>query len=118
MLVQSEKVCKRLAGMFEFTECIDDRNAGVSRHLLDDAMTKGTQHDQIDPTFEIVGNVVERLAGIEATGGLIYKKRAAAQAVHAGFKGETSAQRGLLKEHHHLFAGEHAAEIRRPLFEH
>ena len=81
-------------------------------------MAEGAQHDDVDPAFEVVGDVVERLAGVEAAGRLVDEECAAAQAVHAGFKSEARAQRGLLEEHHHLLAGEDAAEVRWTLLEH
>src|SRR6266481_1223545 len=118
VLMEGEKVRERLAGMFEFAQRIDDRNAGVSRHLLDYSMTESAQHNDVDPAFEVVGDVVERLAGIETAGRLVDEKCAAAQAVHAGFEREAGAQRRLLEEHHHLLAGESAAEVRGPLLEH
>src|ERR1700676_2313767 len=118
MLVQGEEVGERLAGMFEFAQRVDDRNAGVSGHLFDHSMTEGAQHNDVDPAFEVVGDVVERLAGIEAAGRLVDEKGAAAQAVHAGFEREAGAQRRLLEEHHHLLAGESAAKVRGTLLEH
>ena len=118
MFLQSEEVGQRLAGMFEFAQRVDDRNAGVGGHLFNHSMAEGAQHDDVDPAFEVMGDVVERLAGIEAAGGLVDEKRAAAEAVHAGFEGEAGAQGWLLEEHHHLLAGESAAKVRGPLLEH
>src|SRR6267143_6669242 len=112
MLVQGEKVGERLARMLEFAQRIDNRNTGVGGHLFDYGVTEGAQHDDVDPAFEVVGDVVERLAGIEAAGRLVDKKCAAAQAVHAGFEREAGAEGGLLEEHHHLLAGENAAKVR------
>ena len=118
MFLQGEEVGERLAGMFELAEGVDHRNVGVGGHLFDDRMAEGAQHDEVDPAFEVVGDVVERLAGIEAAGRLVDEEGAAAQAVHAGFEGEAGAQRGLLEEHDHLLAGEHAAEVRGALLQH
>src|SRR6267143_4650333 len=118
MLVQGEKVGERLARMLEFAQRIDNRNTGVGGHLLDYGVTEGAQHDDVDPAFEVVGDVVERLAGIEAAGRLVDEKCAAAKAVHPRFEREAGAQRRLLEEHHHLLAGESAAEVRGPLLEH
>src|SRR6267378_653279 len=118
VLVEGEEVGERLAGMFEFAQRIDDWNTGVGGHLFDHSMTEGAQHNNVDPTFEVVGDVVERLAGIEAAGRLVDEKCATAQAVHAGFECQAGAQGWLLEEHHHLLAGESAAEVRGPLLEH
>src|SRR5258708_37177357 len=81
-------------------------------------MAEGPEDDDVDPGFEIVGDVVERLAGIETAGRLVDEKCAAAKAVHARFEREAGAQRRLLEEHHHLLAGESAAKVRGPLLEH
>src|ERR1700691_5585813 len=104
--------------MFEFAERIDDRNARISGHLFDDRMAESTQHDDVDPAFQIMGDVIERLAGIEPAGCLIYEKCAAAETIHAGFEGEAGAPRRLLEEHHHLLAGKRTAEVRGALLEH
>ena len=78
MLLQGEEVGERLAGMFELAKGIDDRNGSIGRHLFDRGVAERAQHDEIDPAFEIVGDVVERLAGIEPAGRLIDKECAAA----------------------------------------
>src|SRR2546429_9324303 len=104
--------------MFEFAQRINDRNTGVGGHLLNYSVTEGAQHNDVDPTFEIVSDVVERLAGIESACRLVDKKCAAAKAVHARFEREAGAQRGLLEEHHHLLAGGGAAEGRGTLLWH
>src|ERR1035441_2562373 len=118
MLLQGKEIGERLAGMFEFAERVDDRNVGVGGHLFNNRMAEGAEHDEVDPAFEVVRDVVERLAGIEAAGCLVDEESAATEAVHAGFEGEAGAQRGLLEEHDHLLAGENAAEVRWPLLEH
>src|SRR5258708_33364050 len=81
-------------------------------------MAEGPEDDDVDPGFEIVGDVVERLAGIETAGRLVDEKCAAAKAVHARFEREAGAPRRLLEEHHHLLAGGSAAKVRGPLLEH
>ncbi len=118
MFLQRKKVGQRLARMLEFTERVNHRNARVGSHLFNDYVAEGAQHDDVDPAFKIVRDVVEGFAGIETAGSLIHKECAAAKAIHSSFKRETSAQRGLLKEHHHLFARENSAEIRGAMLEH
>ena len=118
MLLQSKEVSQRLARMLEFAERIDHWNTGVGRHLLNHRMAEGAQHDDVDPALQVVGDVIERLARIEAARRLIKKECAAAKAVHPGFKRKPRAQRWLFEEHHHLLARKNAAKIRRPLFEH
>src|SRR5713226_8982084 len=80
VLVEREEVGEGLAGMFELAESVDHRNAGVGCHLFDDHMAEGAEHDDVDPAFEVVGDVVERLAGIQAAGRLVDEEGAAAQA--------------------------------------
>src|SRR5260221_7389318 len=81
-------------------------------------MAEGAEDNEVDPAFEVVGDVIERLAGVKAARRLVDEECAAPQAVHAGFEREASAQGRLLEEHHHLLAGENAAKIRRSLLEH
>src|SRR5208282_2174742 len=118
MFLQGKEVGKSLARMLELAESVDHRNVGVSCHLFDDRMAEGSQDDDVDPAIEVVGDVVKRLARIEAAGRLVDEECAAAQAVHAGFEREAGAQGGLLEEHNHLLAGENAAEVRRTQLEH
>src|SRR5258706_15418656 len=102
MLLQSEEVGERLARMFEVAERVDYRNRGMRGHLFHGGVVEGAQHDQVDPALEVVGDVAERFAGIEAAGGLVDKKSGTAKAVHAGFEGEAGAEGGLFEKHHHL----------------
>src|SRR5258706_10742130 len=104
MLLQSEEVGERLAWMFEVAERIDDWNIGVRGHLFHGGVAEGAQHDQIDPALEVVGDVAEGFAGVEAAGGLVDKKSGTAQAVHAGFEGEAGGGRGGLVKKHPLLS--------------
>src|SRR5882757_9262956 len=105
MFLQSEEVGERLTRMLEVAERVDYGNIGMRGHLFHGGVVEGAQHDQVDPALEVVGDVAERFAGIEAAGGLVDKKSGAAKAVHAGFESESGPQRGLLEKHHHLLAG-------------
>src|SRR3977135_400034 len=110
MLLQGEEVGKSLTGMLEVAERVDYRNIGMRGHLFHGGVVESAQHDQVDPALEIVGDVAERLAGVETATGLVDKESGAAQAVHAGFEGQTRAEGGLLEKHHHLLASQRAAE--------
>src|SRR5882762_65321 len=118
MLLQSEEVGERLAWMFKVAERIDDWNIGVRGHLFHGGVAEGAQHDQIDPALEVVVDVAERFAGVEAAGGLVDKKSGTAQAVHAGFESEAGAEGGLFEKHHHLLAGKSTAEVGGTLLKH
>src|ERR1700727_1952211 len=109
MFLKSEEVGQRLAGMFEFTESVDDWNSRVGGHLLNHRVTEGPKHNEIDPALKIVRDVIQRFAGVEAACRLINKKCAAPKTVHARFKGQARAQRGLFKKHYHLLARQNLA---------
>src|SRR5437016_6365699 len=98
--------------MLEVAECIDHRDAGVLRHAGNGGMRKCSQHDAIDPALEVVRDVAQLLAGVDARGRLIDKHCMSAEAGDARFKGKPRAQRGLLEEHDDLLTGKGAAKIR------
>src|SRR3954469_13630574 len=81
-------------------------------HSGDRRVSERAQNDTVHPALEVMSDVAELLAGIDAGGCLIDKERMTAQAGDAGLEGQPSAQGWFLKEHHHLFAGEGSAEIR------
>ena len=110
-LLQGEVVGQRLAGMLQVAECVDDRNAGVLGHSFNRAVRIGAQHDGIHPAFDIVRDVAQLFARVQAPGRLIHKERVAAHAGHSSFESEAGAQRCLFEKHHHLFAGQCCAEI-------
>ena len=118
MLLQCEEVGQRLARMFKFAERVDHGHARIGSHLFHRRMAESAQHDDVDPTLQVVGDIIERFARRQAAGSLVDKESAPAQAIHAGLKGKAGAQRRLLKKHDHLLAGKNAAEVRGPLLEH
>src|SRR6202021_1793361 len=85
-------------------------------HAFDGFLREGAKHDHVDPALEIVRDVAERFAGVEAALRLIDEHRSAAEACHARFEGEARAQRWLFKEHNHLLAGQGALEDGRARF--
>jgi hypothetical protein len=113
LLLQREIVCERLAGMLEFTQSVDHRDAGVFRHSCDRCVRERTQHDAINPALEIMRDVAEALSRVDARRGLIDKECVSTEAGDTGLEGEARAQRWLLEEHHQLLAGERAAKVGR-----
>src|SRR5581483_4035747 len=111
LFLQGLIVGQCLAGMLEFTECVDDGNAGVLGHAGDGRVRERTQNDAIDPALEVVRDITQALTRINAGGGLIDEERVSAEAGDPGFEGQASAQRGLLKEHHDLLAGEGSTKV-------
>src|SRR5579859_2472995 len=90
--------------MLDVTERVDHRNRGVTRHSLDGFLREGPEDDDVDPALEVVSNVAQLLASIEATLRLIHEHRGAAEAGHSSLKRESRSERWLFKKHHHLLA--------------
>ena len=86
--------------------------AGVLGHSFHGAVGIGAQDNGIDPAFDVVRDVAQLLARIEAARSLVHEESIAAHAGHSGFEGEAGAQRLFLEKHHHLLAGECGPEIR------
>jgi len=69
----------------------------------------GAQHDDLHPALDIARDVGEGFALAEGRLGLVDEESRAAEGVHRGLEGEAGAERGLLKEHHHLLRVESPA---------
>ncbi len=109
--LQGQIIRQRLAGMLKITECIDHRYAGVFSHSFNRAVRKSSQHDGVDPAFEIVRDIAELFASIQTPLRLVHERDRAAQACHSGFKRKPGAERWLFEEHHYMFSGKRFAEI-------
>ena len=59
-LQHREVVRHRLAGMAVVREAIDNRDAGILRHLLDNLVSKSSDHDALDHPLQILGHVIHR----------------------------------------------------------
>src|SRR5579864_2911585 len=105
-LLQSEIVSERLAGMLQVAERIDHRNGSMFGHAFNRLLLEGSQHDHIHPALEILRNVTELFARVDAAGSLVHKMTDAAEAGHSRLKRKPSPQRRLLEKHHHLLAGQ------------
>ena len=81
--------------MFEFAERIDHRDARVLRHSRYGRMSKCAQHQAIDPALEVVSDVAEFLARVDARGCLVDKEGMSAEAGDTGLKGEARPQRAV-----------------------
>src|SRR5438445_12684924 len=80
-------------------------------HSGDRRVSERAQNDAVHPTLQVMSDVAERLACINPRGCLIDKKCMSAQTGDSSFEGQPSPQRWLLKEHHHLLAGQGSAKI-------
>src|SRR5258708_35850751 len=98
--------------MLEAAQRVDDGCTGVLGHALDGALVEGTKDDDVDPAFEIVSDVAEFFARVEAALRLVEEEGDAAHAGHSRFKSEARAQRLLFKKHDQLLPAERVAEIR------
>ncbi len=58
-----------------------------------------------------MSHIGNRLAFSEGGLGLVDEDGVAAEGIHRGLKGETGAERGLFKEHDHLFRVEGVAKV-------
>ena len=78
--------------MFDFTERIDHGDTSVLGHAFDRLVGKSTQHDRADPALEVVGDVTQAFAGIQALLALIDKRYGATETANAGLKRDPRAQ--------------------------
>src|SRR5882724_10531901 len=92
MLLQRKEIGERLTRMLKVAECIDYRDISVCGHIFDRRVTESAQHDQVNPALQVVGDVMQRLAGVDAAAGLVHEESGSAQAIHAGLEGQASAE--------------------------
>ena len=112
-LLQGEVIGQRLAGMLQIAERVDHRNRRVLRHSRDRGMREGAQHDAVHPAFQIVRDVAQFFASVQAAVGLVDENGQTTETRHSGLEGDPRTQRRLLEEHHDLLARQHFAEIHR-----
>ena len=105
---EREEIGERLAGMEFVGKGVDDGNAGIGGHFVENFLRVDTSHDAVDPAVEIAGDVSDGFAGAERSGGLrmVEEDHAAAHALDADVEGDTGAQRGLFENQSDEFAGE------------
>ena len=84
--VQSEIVGQCLAGMFHFTQGINNRNVREFRHSFNCFMRKCAQDDTADPALDIVSDVAESFARVETLVSLVHKRNRAAEATDSGLE--------------------------------
>src|SRR5678816_4901537 len=87
--------------------CIRDRMSKA----LDGRVQERAQHHDVDPSLDVMSNIEEALAGIEAAMRLVDEYRCAAEACHPGLETETRAERRLLEKQDLLFADERSQKI-------
>src|SRR5581483_1089327 len=110
-LLQREIVRQRLAGMFDFAESIDYRNARKLRHSFDRLVGKRAQHNRTHPSLEIVSNIAQRLTRVQPLMPLIDKRYRSPQTANSRLKCDPRAQRWLFEKHRNVLARERRPEI-------
>src|SRR5450755_4364544 len=86
MLLQSEDIGKRLAGMIQIAQCIDHRYAGPARQLFNSVVRKHPSHNAVGPTIQIPGNIFNRFPVAD---GASAHDRVAAELLDGQFKSES-----------------------------
>ena len=112
-LFDGHEVGQSLARMLQIAERINHRATRVLGHFGDGLVCIGAQHNQAHPALHVARHIGQRLALAQGRLRLVDKHRRTTQRIHAGFKGEASAQRGFLKKHHHLPGIERVAIVGR-----
>ena len=108
-----EVIRHRLTGMAVIRESIDDRNAGVLRHLFGNFVSKSANHDALHHSFQVLGHVVDALAfaKVDLCGREINRKTA--ELLNPHIKTHSRAQRWLLENHRQRLALERVTVGRR-----
>ena len=73
-------------------EAVDDRNAGVPRHVHDDVMGEGADHDPLHHALQVLGDVIDRLSLAQTDLGRRKIQRMPAQFLDAHVEGHACAQ--------------------------
>ena len=94
-LLQREDVGKRLAGMIEVAQRVDDRNIRPLGQLVDGALEEDPGHDALGPAVEIARHIFDRLAVADQPGD---RDGIAAELLDGEFEGQTGAQRRLFEQ--------------------
>jgi len=63
--LESEIVGKRLAGMLQIAQRVNDGDRRELGHAVDCFLGESAQHNDVDPAFEIMRDVAQLFAGVE-----------------------------------------------------
>ena len=111
MLLHREQVRHRLAGMAAVGQPVDDRNAGMAGKLQNLFVLEGPGHDPIAHARQNPGDILHRLAGIQAHFFTANHQPFAAQMMHGHAEADAGAQAGLFKDHGQNFSGQEAVVL-------
>ena len=103
-LPDGQIIGQRLAGMAVVGQSVDYGNAGVFRHLLDDLVSEGSDHDPLNHALQILGHVVDGLALAEINFGWGQVERESAELLNSHVEADARAQRRLFEDHRQCFA--------------
>jgi hypothetical protein len=84
--------------MAEVSEAIDDGHIRIFRHLLDDVVAEGADHDALHHALEILGDVEDRFALAEVDFGGRQVDRVSAELLNAHIEAHARPERGLLED--------------------
>ena len=116
VLAHGQQVGEQLAGVEVVGEGVDDRDAGVRRHLVDARLRVGAPDDDRGLAAEHPGHVGDRLAHADAGQLAVDEHRVAAELGDAGGERRLGAQGGLVEDHRdRARAGERLRVVRRGL---
>jgi hypothetical protein len=101
--------------MREIGQPVDDRHAGVARHVLDLGVIVGADHDRIDIGRQHARGVGDALAATQLHRPRIHDDRGAAQLPDRHVEADAGARRILLEDHRQHMAGERRVGIGTPL---
>src|SRR5712692_11140872 len=99
LFFQREEVSKRLAGMVEVRQRVDDGNAGMRRQGVQGLLLKYTRDDPVYPARKTPRDVGDRFALAQPGVRMIEQNGRATHAHDAGFKRDARAQGRLFKNH-------------------
>ena len=99
MLLDCQQIRQDLARMQQVCQRIDDRDARPFRKLLHAVMAERADHDAVEVARQHARRILDRLAAAELQIAVREEQRLPAELVHARFKRNTRARRGLLENH-------------------
>ena len=113
LLLDSEEVGQRLAGVLLVGQAVDDGHARVLGQVSTSAVREDAGHDAVHHAPQHAGHVGHALALAEADVVGPQVERVPAELGHAGLEADLRPQRGLLEDHRQLLAFQDAVRLRR-----
>src|SRR5271165_7381898 len=95
--LKGEEIGEGLAGMEFVGKGVDDGDAGVGGHFLEDALLVDAGDDPVHPALEVARDIGDGFAFAETGLSVVQEDHGAAHAFDTDLEGDTGAQRGLLE---------------------